>query len=57
METTIYIMVFLISFGVSLLGAYTKGNKDGKKDMLDILRDKNIISSDIYVKVLKILNS
>jgi len=56
MDTAIYIIVFLMAFGVSLLGAYNKGNKDGQKEMLDILNKKNIISSDTYVKILKIID-
>jgi hypothetical protein len=55
METTIYIMLFLISFGISLWGAYNKGNKDGKKEMLNTLQKKNIISAETFVKISEIL--
>jgi hypothetical protein len=56
MGTVIYIILFLFFFGMALIGAYMKGNEDGKKDMLTALFKKNIISSDLYVKCLKILD-
>lgn len=57
MGTAIYITLFLMFFVMALVGVYMKGNKDGKKEMLDVLSDKKIISSDMYVKLLKIFNS
>jgi hypothetical protein len=56
MGTAIYITLFIVSFAISLIGAYNKGNKDGKKEMLDVLSDRKIITSDMYVKLLKIFN-
>jgi hypothetical protein len=49
-------ILFLVSFGMALVGVYMKGYENGKKKMLGDLIDKKIISTDIYVQFLKILN-
>lgn len=52
----LFAIVFLVSFIMALGGAYMKGKENGKKEMLNDLMNKNIISSSIYVQLLKILN-
>ena len=56
MNPTTYTLLFLGSFALSLAWAYSVGNKHGKKEMLDVMKNKNIISADTYVKLLNILN-
>jgi hypothetical protein len=56
METPVLFgVMFLVFFIMALVGVYMKGHEDGKKEMLGDLIDKKIISTDIYVKFLKLL--
>ena len=56
MNVTLYIIVFLVFFIMALVGVYQSGRKNGKKEMLEELIDKKVISTDIYIKFLKVLN-
>jgi hypothetical protein len=55
MNPILFIIAFLIFFIMALVGVYMSGYESGKKKMLGDLIDKKVISSDIYVKLLKIL--
>ena len=55
METTAYIIGFLTSLGFATLGTYLTGKKSGKKEMLEVLFEKNLITRDTYFKFKKII--
>jgi len=57
MKTTIFVLLFIIFFLMALVGVYKSGYQDGRKKMLGELIDKKVISTDIYVDFLKLLNS
>ncbi len=57
MKTTIFVTLFIFFFLMALVGVYMSGYKDGRKKMLGELIDKKVISTDIYVELLKLLNS
>lgn len=52
--TTIYIILFLCSFGMALVGVYMTGFKNGKKDVLDDLYYNKYISLDTYKRFKKL---
>ena len=56
MNPTLFIIGFLIFFIMALIGVYMKGYEHGQKKTLDDLVDKKVISTDIYVKFLKLLD-
>jgi len=55
MDTQLLSIIFLIGYVMSVAGFYFKGYENGKKKMLSDLIDKKVISTDIYVKFLKLL--
>lgn len=52
MNPVAFALVFLVSFIMALGGAYTVGKTHGKKEMLSEIFNKNMISAEIYVKLL-----
>ena len=50
-----FAIVFLVCFLMSVVGMYKRGYDEGRKQMLNELINKGVISSDIYVKFLKLL--
>ncbi len=52
----LYAIVFIVFFILALIGVYMKGKEHGRKDMLTELIDKKVISTDVYVKLLKVIN-
>jgi hypothetical protein len=53
--TVLFIIGFLFFFMMALVGVYMSGYESGRKQMLSDLIDKKVISTDIYVKFLKLL--
>lgn len=51
----VFAIVFIVAFIMAIAGMYDRGYHAGRRKMLEELLDKKVISIDLYVQFLKLL--